>query len=178
VPFACHALPHRGGRIDGYRSFISSSSLPSQQLHAPVDPLTEWLLHARPVGLVVGPNIIREEELTPPRQGAVDTEAVRALLSSESDEDAPVLSDPWAFFSGVFGWDARFVAGAPGGPEIPVSLVVKVPEHDVTLTPDWAVRELGEAGGDSGFQLLVKLHLQTDADCWPVRGAWRKSRAY
>ena len=57
-------------------------------VNAPVDPQTEWLLHARPVGLVLGPNIIREEELVPPRHGAVETEAVRALLSSDNDEDA------------------------------------------------------------------------------------------
>ena len=36
-------------------------------VNTPVDPLTEWLLHARAVGLVLGPNIIREEELTPPQ---------------------------------------------------------------------------------------------------------------
>src|SRR5207248_106522 len=82
-----------------------------------------------------------EEELMPPRHSAVDTQALSALLSAEGDEDAPVLADPWAFFSGVLGWDARFVAGAPGGPETPDSLAVKVPEQDVTLMPDWAARE-------------------------------------
>ena len=84
-------------------------------VNTPADPLTEWLLHVRPVGLVLGPNIIREEELTPPRQSAVDTETVKALLAAETEEDAPALSDPWAFFRDVFGWDARFVPGAPGG---------------------------------------------------------------
>ena len=141
-------------------------------INAPVDPLTEWLLHARPVGLVLGPNIIREEELTPPRQSAVDTETVRALLSAESDHDAPVLSDPWAFFSSVLGWDARFVAGAPDGPEIPESLAVKVPEHDVTLTPEWSVRELGEAGG---YQLLIKLNVDHDADQRGALETWEAS---
>jgi hypothetical protein len=84
-----------------------------------VDPLTEWLLHVRPVGLVLGPNIIREEQLTPARQNAVDTEAVKLLLAPENEEDAPVLPDPWQFFSSVLSWKARFVAGAPGGPPLP-----------------------------------------------------------
>jgi hypothetical protein len=92
---------------------------------APADPLTEWLLHVRPVGLVIGPNILREEELVPPRQSAVDTEAVRLVLSEDVDDDASILPDPWAFFSSVLGWDARFVAGATSGPELPDSLAVK-----------------------------------------------------
>lgn len=140
--------------------------------NAPVDPQTEWLLHARPVGLVLGANIIREEELVPPRQGAVETEAVRTLLSSDADEDTPVLADPWAFCSGILGWEARFVAGVPGGSDIPDSLAVKVPEHDVTLAPDWAVRELGQAGG---YQLLVKLHLTVDAERRGALDGWEAS---
>jgi hypothetical protein len=141
-------------------------------VNASTDLLTEWLLHARPVGLVLGPNIIREEELAPPRQGAVETEAARALLSVEADEDAPVLPDPWAFFSGVLCWESRFVAGTPGGPALPDGLAVKVPEHEVTLIPDWAVRELGEGGG---HQLLVKLHLDADADQRGAVKGWEAS---
>ena len=139
---------------------------------APADPLTEWLLHVRPVGLVIGPNILREEELIPPRQSAVDTEAVRAVLSTDVDDEAPVLSDAWPLFSSVLGWDARFIAGATGGPELPDSLAVKVSEHDLTLTPDWAVRELGAAGG---YQLLVKLHLDAEADQHGALEGWEAS---
>jgi N-6 DNA Methylase len=139
---------------------------------APADLLTEWLLHVRPVGLVIGPNILREEELVPPRQSALDTEAVKAILSTDVDDEGPVLSDPWAFFSNVLGWDARFVAGAPGGPDLPESLAIKVPEHDLTLMPDWAVRELGAVGG---YQLLVKLHLDADADQRGALEGWEAS---
>ena len=31
---------------------------------------------------------------------------------------ARVLSDPWAFFEEVLGWEAQHVAGSPGGPRI------------------------------------------------------------
>jgi hypothetical protein len=79
-------------------------------VNASTDLLTEWLLHARPVGLVLGPNIIREEELAPPRQGAVETEAARALLSVEADEDAPVLPDPWVL-----------LPAPPAGPRSPTA---------------------------------------------------------
>jgi hypothetical protein len=138
----------------------------------PVDPLTEWLLHVRPVGLVLGPNIIREEALTPARQSAVDTEAVRSLLAADGEEGAPVLPDPWAFFSTILGWEERFVAGVPGGPELAENLAVKVPEQELTLAPDWAVRELGEAGG---YQLLVKFHPDAEADQRGALAGWEAS---
>jgi hypothetical protein len=141
-------------------------------ISTPVDPLTEWLLHVRPVGLVLGPNIIREEELVPARQSAVDTAAMRSLLAADGEEGAPVLPDSWRFFAGILGWEARFVAGAPGGPELPESLAVKVSEQEVTLAPDCAVRELGAAGG---YQLLVKLHPGCDADQRGALGSWEAS---
>ncbi len=57
-------------------------------------------------------------------------------------------------FETVLGWDARFVAGAPGGPALPDDLAVAVPEHDTTLAPDWAVQGFD---GDAPWQLLVRL---------------------
>ena len=113
----------------------------STPFDSPRDPLLEWLYHVGPVGLVIGPNIIREENLVVARQTAVDSAAVEQLLG---EDDGPALSDPWAFFASVLGWEARYVAGAPGGPDLPTDLLARVPEHDVTLAPDWAVRELGE----------------------------------
>src|SRR5258707_15118069 len=104
------------------------------------DPQLEWLYHVGPVGLVIGPNIIREDDLTPPRQSAVETEAVAELLNS--DPDGPALTDPWAFFERILGWEAQYVAAAPGGPELPHDLATKVAEHDLMLAPHWAVRHL------------------------------------
>jgi hypothetical protein len=121
---------------------------------------------------VLGPNIIREEELVPARQSAVDTGAVRLLLAAGGEEGAPLLPDPWPFFAGILGWEARFVAGALGGPELPESLAVKVSEQEVTLAPDWAVREMGTAGG---YQLLVKLHPGCDADRRGALPGWEAS---
>ena len=66
--------------------------------------------------------------------------------TSDEIRPNPALSDPWAFFEEVLGWEARHVAGAPGGPALPDDLCVRLPEHDTTLRPTWAVAELG--GGD------------------------------
>ncbi|MCO6048377.1 N-6 DNA methylase [Mesorhizobium sp. RP14(2022)] len=139
--------------------------------HVQADPQIEWLLHVGSVGLVIGPNIIREETLYPPPQRELETRAVKDLLGDEKDwhDDEPALIDPWGFFNEILDWDAAHVAGAPGGPPLPDSLAVRVPEHDVTLAPDWAVRELG---GRGGFQLLVKLLPDLDADQRAALPGW------
>jgi hypothetical protein len=55
----------------------------------------------------------------------------------------------------VLGWEARHVAGSPGGPAIPDELLVALPEHGTTLAPTWAVAELGV--GERRWQLLVRI---------------------
>ncbi|WP_210243704.1 DNA methyltransferase [Mesorhizobium sp. B2-5-7] len=134
-----------------------------------IDPQLEWLYHVGPVGLVIGPNVIRDEDLNSPRQTAVATLAVAELL--DADGDGPVLPDPWAFFERILGWEARYVAGAPGGPALPTKLAARVDEHDVVLSPDWAVRDLGGAGLES-FQVLVKLHTDLEADKRGALDGW------
>jgi hypothetical protein len=55
--------------------------------------------------------------LTPLRETPIDTGAVAELL--DPDTSKPALRDTWAFVEQVLGWEARHVAGAPGGPTIP-----------------------------------------------------------
>lgn len=131
------------------------------------DPQLEWLYHIGPIGLVIGPNVIRQEDLIPPPQHALDTAQVAALQSA--DDEGPALTEPWPFFEQVLGWEARYVAGSPRGPALENDLVTKVDEHDLVLAPDWAVRELSEAGG---YQVLVKLHLDLNADDRAVLPGW------
>jgi hypothetical protein len=153
------------------------------------DPQLEWLYHVGPVGLVIGPNVIREDDLTPPRQTAVETEAVDALLNKIDGKinlDGPALTDPWAFFERILGWEAQYVGGAPGGPELPHDFATKVAEHDLVLAPDWVVRDLnggsaspasnGDVRPPFSYQLLVKLHLSVEADARGVLGGgWQAS---
>lgn len=136
------------------------------------DPQVEWLYHVGPVGLVIGPNVIREDDLTPPQQTAVDTKAVFDLLNSEPDE--PALTDPWSFFEQILGWESRYVAGAPGGPALPNTLSTRVDEHDLVLAPNWAVRELG-GPGPGKFQLLVRTATSLGADDRGVLEGWEAS---
>ncbi|HQT73479.1 MAG TPA: N-6 DNA methylase [Acidiphilium sp.] len=117
------------------------------------DPDLEWLDHVPPVGLVVAPTLLKELGLLPLRQTPIDTGQVAEIIGSELSK--PALTDPWAFFEQVLGWEARHVAGAPGGPAIPDELLVALPEHGTTLRPTWAVAELGD--GDRRWQLLVRI---------------------
>ncbi len=89
----------------------------------------------------------------------------------EADTDKPALPDPWAFFAAVLGWEALHVAGSPGGPPVPDDLLVRLPEHDTTLAPTWAVRELD--GPDRPFQLLVSIEpAGVDLDKRGSLGGW------
>src|ERR1035438_6468838 len=97
------------------------------------DPDLDWLDHVQPVGVVVAPALIKEMGLTPIRQTPIDTGLVAELL--ESDAAKPALRDSWKFFQAVLGWEARHVAGAPGGPAMPPELLVALPEHDTVLQP-------------------------------------------
>jgi len=117
------------------------------------DPDLEWLDHVPPVGLVMAPTLLKELGLIPSRQSAVETGEVAEIIGD--DLATPALSDPWAFVERVLGWEARHVAGSPGGPTIPDELLVALPEHGTTLVPTWAVAELGE--GERRWQLLVRV---------------------
>ncbi|MBI5162752.1 MAG: N-6 DNA methylase [Magnetospirillum sp.] len=116
------------------------------------DPDLEWLDHVQPVGLVVAPSLIKELGLTPTLQTQLDNAVVAETLSD--DDEGPALIDPWAFAERVLGWTAPFVAGAPGGPNLPEELVVRLPEYDTTLEPHWAVKAAGQA---AGWQMLVRI---------------------
>ena len=117
------------------------------------DPDLEWIDYVRPVGLVVAPVLLKELGLAPSRQTQADTAVIAAHVGEDSSE--PGFKHPWAFFEEVLGWEARHVAGSPGGPELPDELHVRLPDHDTTLSPTWAVAELG--AGNTPWQLLVRI---------------------
>ena len=117
------------------------------------DPDVEWLEHIQPVGLVVAPAVLKELGLSPLHQGTSDTGRVAELL--DPDFDLPALPVPWSFMEQVLGWEAQHVAGAPNGPELPQELSIRLPEHETTLSPTWAVKNLEDE--DQPWQLLVRI---------------------
>lgn len=133
------------------------------------DPDLEWLDHVPPVGLVVAPTLLKDLGLLPLRQTPIDTGQVAEIIGEELAK--PALTDPWAFFEQVLGWEARHVAGAPDGPAIPDELLVALPEHGTTLRPTWAVAELGDGG--RRWQLLVRIEAPgVDPDARNALDGW------
>ena len=133
------------------------------------DPDLEWLDHVQPVGLVVAPSLLKDLGLSPIRQSPIDTGVGAELI--ERDMTKPALPDPWAFVEQILGWEARYVAGAPGGPPIPDELLVSLPEHATTLKPTWAVAELGD--GEQKWQLLVRVEAAgVDPDARGALDGW------
>ena len=136
------------------------------------DPDLEWLDHVRPTGLVVAPIVLKELGLPPTRQTQADTAAVAQHLGTDSSK--PGFPDPWAFFQQVLGWETEHVAGSPGGPELPNDLYVHLPEQQTTLSPTWAVAELGN--GDRRWQLLARIEAPgLDPDARGTLDGWEAS---
>src|ERR1700681_404716 len=96
------------------------------------DPDFEWLDMVQPTGLVVGRNLLRELGLVPERQTKAQSAEAEAFV--EPDTDKPALRDPWGFVAAALGWEARHVAGSPEGPPLDNALMVRLPEHETTLS--------------------------------------------
>ena len=137
-----------------------------------IDETSQWLNYLQPEGLVLGANVLRNSGLTPLRQGPLDTEAAADALglaptAEREDDRAFVLRDPWHFLSTLLDWEAKLVAGAPDGPEMPPELSRTLPEHGTLLEPHLALLwRSGEGTGkdDPAAQLLIMLHPELDAD--------------
>jgi N-6 DNA Methylase len=138
----------------------------------PDDPITVWLDYLKPfsTGLVVAPNVLRDLGLVAPPQRATDTADASAVI--EEDSEKPALPDPWAFFAEVLGWPNRHVAGSLGGPDVPESLHVRLPEYGTTLAPTWAVRDTNVRDREA-YQLLVcRLEPGIDPDGRGALAGW------
>lgn len=137
-----------------------------------LDETSQWLNYLQPEGLVLGANVLRNSGLTPLRQSPLDTEVAAEMLGlpakvERNDDSAFVLRDPWRPFEALLNWPAKYVAGAPGGPNVPHNLSRTLPEHGTLLEPHMALlwRDGEERDReDPQVQALVLLHPDLDAD--------------
>ena len=122
------------------------------------DPDLEWLDHVPPVGLVVAPTLLKELGLSPLRQTPIDTGAVADTLGSERPN--PPCRIHGLFVEQVLGWEARHVAGAPGGPAIPDELLVALLNMKQRFGQHG--RSLSSAKAEHRWQLLVRVEAAGD----------------
>lgn len=113
----------------------------------------EWLGLIQPVGLVVVPKALM-------RAGVVIDESARDswrlysdLLSEPDERGDRTLVDFVSFAEQILRWRPQSIAGMPGGPAIPDSLVLSLPELQVRLEPTFAVPDPEQ----DAFQLLVRV---------------------
>ena len=107
----------------------------------------DWLGYLQPNGLVVVPAVLTRLGLWPEPQGPADTAKVAAALAGLA------TGDVFALFRDVLGWTPDRVAGAPGGPPLPDTLVRSLRDGETLLAPSWAV----QAAGGGVHQLLVRI---------------------
>lgn len=133
----------------------------------------EWLGLIQPVGLVVVPKALL-------RAGVVIDESARdgwrlysELLTEPDERGERTLADFATFAEQVLGWRLHTIAGATGGPAVPESLVLALPDLQARLEPTYAVPDPDSA---DGFQLLVRvLSNGADPDRPSTDSAWTAS---
>jgi hypothetical protein len=117
----------------------------------PYDPTLrahqEWLGYIQPVGLVVSPAALVAAGCVPDRNVPARQETLPGLFTG----DPPRLLDFPSFTREFLGWQESDLAGAPGGPLLPESLSVALPNGHDTLRPAWAVPD-----ADAQARLLLQ----------------------
>jgi hypothetical protein len=110
------------------------------------DGLHDWIGYLQPAGLVVAPAVLTRLGLSPEPQGPGDTAAAADALARLT------AGDGFALFRDLLGWPAARVAGAPGGPPLPDTLVRSLRDGETLLAPTFAVQDATGA-----VQLLVRI---------------------
>jgi len=92
----------------------------------------EWLGQIQQVGLVVSPIVLVKQGIFADRQKGVDKQT-RLRELAETPFDFPTLARE------ILEWPDGLLAGAPGGPQLPDSLTVALPNYDDRLSPTYAM---------------------------------------
>ena len=122
----------------------------------------EWLGFIQPTGLVVSAHALAQAGAILNRR---DIEGQRLLKECVEERELrpgrdpePILPNFESFARRVLGWSfsPKGYAGADDTP-IPAELELHLPQYGETLRPDFAVRNLGAAEGESPWQLVVRV---------------------
>jgi len=135
----------------------------------------EWLGQIQQVGLVVSPNVLVRHGIFIERQKSVEKqERLRELVQ---DEDTLRFVDWLTVCREILEWPERLLTGATGGPALPDSLTVALPEYDDHLAPTYAVPDPDRA--EQWLLLIDVVEPESDFDEAPPADrhhhGWRAS---
>lgn len=130
----------------------------------PIDPTLrahqEWLGYLQPVGLVVSPPALAAAQCVVNKQVVAEQQT---LLDLVGESDPPAVPDLPALTRELLRWEASDLAGSPGGPELPRSLDVSLPEYGEVLSPTYAIPDPEAAGKWMALVLTVPAGIDLDA---------------
>jgi Eco57I restriction-modification methylase/restriction-modification enzyme MmeI-like protein len=135
----------------------------------------EWLGQIQPVGLVVSPYVLARYDVAIDRRLSVERQA--RLKELIADEETGRVDDFRAFTRNVLLWPEGLLAGSPGGPPLPDSLTIALPEHEDHLSPTFAIPD--PEAIDAWLALVSIVAAGTDLDKAPPadhkHDGWRAS---
>ncbi|NOT26726.1 MAG: N-6 DNA methylase, partial [Acidobacteria bacterium] len=126
----------------------------------------EWLGQIQQIGLVVSPHVLAKHNVGINRQQSLATQT--KLLEITSGAEEPRVNTFLEFVTEVLEWPADLLAGAPGGPDLPESLTVALPEYDDRLSPNYAIPDLALIS-------VVGTDANLDKPNADQKGGWRAS---
>src|SRR5215469_6649870 len=126
----------------------------------------EWLGYVQPVGLVVSIPALLGARAYINRNFAPDHRRfLQALPTDKDGEPIREIRDFPSFAMTFFGWSADDLYGSPGGPVLPTSLEVALPEYNETLRPTYALRDFEPTDPAHEFLMFIQeFPLGTDFD--------------
>lgn len=100
----------------------------------------EWLGQIQQIGLVVSPHVLAKHGVGIDRQRSVEKQARLREIASDTQESR--VNSFLELATEILEWPEGFLAGAAGGPDLPESLIVALPEYDDRLSPTYAIPNL------------------------------------
>jgi hypothetical protein len=129
----------------------------------------------QPVGLVASARALAAAGAFIDRAGLIALQQKFELLTEQKRDEDPILPDLPAFCLEVLGWESSDIPGAPGGPELPDSLAVSLPEYGELLSPTYAVPNPDRAGEWLMLIQTVEAHTGLDSAARGGENQWHAS---
>ena len=129
----------------------------------------------QPVGLVASARALAAAGAFIDRAGLIALQQKFEALTEQKRDKDPILPDLPAFCLQVLGWEPADLAGAPGGPELPDSLAVSLPEYGEVLSPTYAVPDPDRPGEWLMLIKTAEAHTGLDSASHGGEGQWHAS---